>query len=171
MQINIPQLRELMAQYIDLYIDEVLNLQGGTQEDVAQILAIVAHFKNTRFLAFSNKSDFREWYRKSIDSTSKLTHFSPFLERGYEFIMMHFNNLYGEDHFGSLVDTCARSLQSAFVAMDTAEERQPLNQRMNAADWVAIIQSFPWLIVVVLIRNTYIDFGEPDKDDSNNDQS
>lgn len=164
MNLNIYQLRELMSQYIDLYCDELLNLQGGSAEDVNQVMTIIQVIKSTRFLAFESKANFMEWYRNCISAASKLPHFSPFLERGYEFLMIHFYNVYGLERYNELVNTAAWAFTSVFVASDTAEERRPNSKRMSADQWNALIREQPWLIVVSLLRNTYIDMGSNDDD-------
>lgn len=158
--LNIFQLRELVAQFVDLYCDELLQMHNKAPAEISEIIELIARLKRERFLAVASLGDVSDWYLSCVSGTNAIPQFAPFLERGYEFLMIHFYNIYGNDRFGELITTASHAFASTFVAVDSSEFHSPLSKRMSVQDWTRVVGTYPWLIFVALLRNTYINMGE-----------
>lgn len=157
--LNIFQLRQIVSDFVDMYCDEILQMRQGSMADIESVIQLITMLKTHRFTNYGEPEDVFDWYREVL-SSGKFIHFSPFLERGSEFLMIHFYNMYGVDRFSELITTASHAFNSIFVAGDTVEFAAPVNKRMEYSAWQKTVALHPWLIFVALLRNTYIDMGE-----------
>ena len=159
-RLNVYNLRECVSAFVDMYCDELLNRNdtpAGGSEELAATLAIIHAVKSTRWSTLVDIPDVQNWYTAQLKLNGRV--FSEFVERGYAFLLNHFVNEYAHDRIIELRTTSAIALNSTFVAIDSTEARQPTSKLMDHDGWMRVIEQFPWLMFLAILRNTYIDMG------------
>lgn len=155
--ISIPSLRESASAFVDMFCDELLN-QPAKAKEIENVMRIIHNIKATRWSVMVELADVHDWYKKQIASDGAL--FSEFIERGYTFMMLHYINEYSPDRVIELRTSSAFALRSTFVALDTTDFNRGRTSYLSQEAWEAVIESYPWLMFVAILRNTYIDMGD-----------
>lgn len=151
------RMREVVAMFVDMHHGEISDLRLSDNYMVTQdvVMDIIAEIKKASFANMKTNEEFVDWLKDMIKTRGEV--FSAFVSKGYEFLMFHAFAVYGQEATHSLRESTRLAIEHSRVPRSLVEYMQPTQIDLK---WNELFQQFPYLVFILLLRNTYIDCGD-----------
>lgn len=151
------RIRDVVAMFVDMHHGEIddLRLADDPMSTQDAVMEVIKEIKKTAFANMKTNEEFVDWLKNSVKTHHEV--FSAFVSKGYEFLMFHAIAVYGPEVTHALRENIRMAIENSRVPRNLVEYMQPVQ---NGLKWNELFQQYPYLVFILLLRNTYIDCGE-----------
>lgn len=151
------RIREVVSSFVDMHHGEIEDLRlsddpAGTQDAVMEV---IKEIKKASFANMKSNDEYVDWLKERIKSHGEV--FAAFVSKGYEFLIFHTAAVYGQEITHTLRELSRIAIENSRVPRTLTEFMQPITISVK---WNDLYQQFPYLVFILILRNTFIDCGE-----------